>query len=347
VWAVGEAPSSNADTHTLTMHWNGTQWSTIPSPVVSALDHLNGVAAISANDVWAVGQSQSGALTIHWDGSTWSVVPVPSAMRSGTLTAVAARATDDVWAVGQYGIFPGIRTAALHWDGDQWTLAYTPSISPNIASLNGVTADSAGNAWAVGTYGDTPKPLVVRHRPAACCQFGFIDVQASDYFYEAVRHLYCNGAISGYSDNTFRPYNNTTRGQLSKIIVLSKGWPIDTTNGPHFNDVPQDHPFYLYIETAFNHAIIIGYPDGTYRPENNITRAQLCKVIVTAQGWPIDTSGGPHFSDVPPSNPFYGYVETAYNYEVISGYADGTFRWGNNATRGQISKIVYYAIVQP
>ena len=44
------------------------------------------------------------------------------------------------------------------------------------------------------------------------------------------------------------------------------------------------------------------------------------------------------------SDTFYGYIETAYNRGIISGYADGTFRPGNNATRGQISKIVYNAI---
>jgi len=180
-----------------------------------------------------------------------------------------------------------------------------------------------------------------------CCQPGFTDVQSSDYFYEAVRHLYCNGAISGYADGTFLPYNSATRGQLTKIVVLAKGWPIDVTDGPHFSDVLKSNPFYDYIETAYNHNIISGYTDGTFRWGNDITRAQLCKVIVLAQQWPLVISKGPHFSDVPLSNPFYDYIETAYHYSIVSGYSDGTFRPGNNATRGQISTIVYYAIVQP
>jgi hypothetical protein len=70
----------------------------------------------------------------------------------------------------------------------------------------------------------------------------------------------------------------------------------------------------------------------------------LCKIIVNAQEWAIDTTGGPHFEDVPVSDTFYGYVETAYNRSIISGYSDNTFRPGNNATRGQICKIVYNAI---
>src|SRR5206468_2086522 len=54
----------------------------------------------------------------------------------------------------------------------------------------------------------------------AACEPSFTDVSTTEYFYEAVSYLYCAGDISGYSDSTFRPYNITTRGQLSKIIVL-------------------------------------------------------------------------------------------------------------------------------
>jgi hypothetical protein len=182
---------------------------------------------------------------------------------------------------------------------------------------------------------------------ATLCTLSFSDVHPGDYFYEAVIYLACHGAISGYSDGTFRPYNNTTRAQLCKIIVLAEGWPIDTSGGPHFSDVPPANPFYDYIETAYNHEIISGYSDGTFRWGNNVTRAQLSKIVVLAQQWPIDTYGGPHFSDVPPTDPFYGYIETAYNHNIISGYADGTFKPGNSATRGQIAKIVYLAVSNP
>jgi hypothetical protein len=187
----------------------------------------------------------------------------------------------------------------------------------------------------------TPTPT------ATACPMTFTDVYPSDYYYEAVRYLYCAGIISGYADNTFRPGNPTTRGQLCKIIVLAEAWPIDTTGGPHFSDVPADHFFYPWIETAYNRNVISGYADGTFRWGNNVTRGQLSKIIVLSEGWPIDTGGGPHFSDVPPTDGFYPYVETAFHRGIISGYADGTFRPGNLATRGQISKIVYQAITQP
>ena len=179
------------------------------------------------------------------------------------------------------------------------------------------------------------------------CGVTFTDVHSTDYFYTAAWYLACHGAISGYANGTFRPYNDTTRGQLSKIIVLAVGWAIDTTGAPHFSDVLASNTFYGYVETAFNHQIISGYSDGTFRWGNNVTRGQLSKIVVLARQWVLSTEGGPHFSDVAVANPFYSYIETAYHRNIISGYSDGTFRPGNNATRGQISKIVYQAISIP
>lgn len=191
---------------------------------------------------------------------------------------------------------------------------------------------------------DATGPGVTPTPTQGACEIVFSDVNPGDFFYEAVMYLACNNIISGYDDGTFRPFNNATRGQLTKIAVLAMGWPIDTSGGPHFSDVPEGSGFYDYVETAYNRGIISGYSDGTFRPANNITRAQLSKIIVLAMGWPIDTSGGPHFSDVPPGHPFYDFIETAYNQGIITGYGDGTFRPDNNGTRAQISVIVYRAI---
>jgi hypothetical protein len=153
--------------------------------------------------------------------------------------------------------------------------------------------------------------------------------------------------ISGYGDNTFRPYNNTTRGQLAKIIVLAEGWTLLNPAQPTFSDVPADHPFYQFVETAYDEGIIAGYRDGTFQPGNDVTRGQLAKIVVLAEDWPTYTPPTPTFSDVPADHPFYLFVETALSRGVVSGYGDNTFRPGNSATRGQISKIIYSAVTQP
>ncbi len=81
-----------------------------------------------------------------------------------------------------------------------------------------------------------------------------------------------------------------------------------------------------------NPPCIAGVP--CFMPNNHATRSQTAKIVVLAFGFPIDTHGGPHFSDVPPSNNFYPYVETARNLDLVSGYSDGTFHPYHNVTRG-------------
>ena len=218
----------------------------------------------------------------------------------------------------------------------------SPTPTPNVT--NTPTRARTGTPGA----STTPTPTGARRTPtrtATPCPINFSDVQPTDYFYLAVRHLYCAGVISGYADGTFRPFNNTTRGQLSKIVVLALGWQVNCPATGHFSDVPPENPFYCYVETAYGHGIISGYSDGTFRPGNNVTRGQLSKITVLAMGWQLQCPLPGHFSDVPPEDPFFCYIETAYAHNIIAGYSDGTFRPGNNATRGQICVIVYRAIV--
>src|SRR5207244_12560502 len=156
---------------------------------------------------------------------------------------------------------------------------------------------------------------------ATPCLISFSDVQPADYFYEPVRYLYCHGVISGYDDHTFRPYNLTTRGQLTKIVVLAEGWTIYAPPTPTFRDVPASHAFFQYVETAYRVGVISGYICGAgcleFRPENNVTRGQLCKVVVLAQGGPFYAPPTPPLADGADSDPFYRYIETGYSRGIV------------------------------
>ncbi|MFL5731598.1 MAG: S-layer homology domain-containing protein [Chloroflexia bacterium] len=349
IWAVGYYGDSPGPGSTLIEHWDGSTWSVVPSPNPGSASNvrLNGVAAVVADDVWAVGAdfsnpNSSATLTEHWNGSTWSIVPNPG---TETLNRVAAVSTNNVWAVGYSGPYPSTQPLVEHWDGQVWSIVS----NPGTGTLNGVAAVSANDVWAVG---ETASGVGLIERYS---DFPFYDVHPSDYFYEAVHNLYCRGVISGYSDSTFRPGNLTTRGQFGKVIVLAQSWLIYTPPTPTFRDVPTTHAFYTYIETAYSHGVVSGYDCGTncleFRPGNNVTRGQVCKVVALAEGWPTYTPPTPTFRDVPATHAFYSYIETAYNKGIISGYTCGAgcleFKPGNNATRGQLSKIVYNAIIQP
>src|SRR5207253_1545022 len=108
-------------------------------------------------------------------------------------------------------------------------------------------------------------------------------------------------------------------------------------------DVPVEYWAFGYIKWAACHGIVSGYADGSFHPEDNISRTQIVKLIVLAAGWTIDTSGGPHFTDVPMSFWAYNYIETAWHHDAVSGYADGTFRPMLYVTRAQIAKMIVVA----
>src|SRR5262249_19216303 len=144
--------------------------------------------------------------------------------------------------------------------------------------------------------------------------------------------------ISGYqqvppcvtpSRTCFKPGNNTTRGQLAKIVVLGFEFPIDTTGGPHFNDVAPGSTFYEYIETGKNMGLFTGYADGTYRPNNWVTRGQISKIVVNAAiiadpaNWTLENPGTNTFTDVPVGSVFFRHIETAVSHGVLVGYPCG------------------------
>jgi hypothetical protein len=156
-WAVGRASSGQAfDQTTLILHWDGTSWSIVPSPSPGTwFNELYGVAANSADDVWAVGSRTSASeyaktLIEHWDGTSWSVIPSPNVPGvNNELYGVVALGPNDVWAVGYQGVVE-FETLIEHWDGSAWTIVPSPSVPGYSSILSAVSASGPSDIWAVG-----------------------------------------------------------------------------------------------------------------------------------------------------------------------------------------------------
>jgi hypothetical protein len=120
---------------------------------------LEGVAALSASDAWAVGSTASASLILRWNGTAWSQVPSP-AVPFSILTGVSMVSASDGWAVGYYDSSTGPqKTLILHWNGTSWAKVTSPDPSPGGDLLFGVSGVSATDAWAVGWYYTTPSNL--------------------------------------------------------------------------------------------------------------------------------------------------------------------------------------------
>jgi hypothetical protein len=154
VWAVGTSQDvAYVPLRTLIEHWDGTAWSIVPSPSPgSVVNELRAVAAVSANDAWAVGfcggwYSRS-TLILHWDGSSWTRVPSPNpGPGSNELYGIAALSANDIWAVGVSGSYAPL---ALHWDGVAWTAVPTPNGGGYGAFFQSVSGSSPDDVLAVG-----------------------------------------------------------------------------------------------------------------------------------------------------------------------------------------------------
>lgn len=138
-----------------------TSWSVVSSPNVGTGSNvLNAVAAISTNNIWAVGYSSADAnapaqaLIEHWDGTQWSVVPGPTPTNSWTssLSGITAIATNDVWAVGYFDVGNNAFSLIEHWDSTGWSIISSPNPGAYSNILSGTSAISFNDVWTVGNF---------------------------------------------------------------------------------------------------------------------------------------------------------------------------------------------------
>lgn len=108
-----------------------------------------------------------------------------------------------------------------------------------------------------------------------------------------------------------------------------------------FSDVDPLHPHYSAIEYLQAHGIVQGYPDGNFRPEQPINRAEALKIILRAGRIEVPVSSASvSFSDYSVSDWFAPYVESARERGIVQGYADGTFRPANTVNLVETLKIL-------
>jgi hypothetical protein len=182
VWAVGAACGDLTCTtaQTLTLHWNGSAWSIVPSPNPGAFRNgLAGVDGQAANNVWAVGQACADStcsvvqgLVMRWNGSAWSIMPSPNPGAINThYNAVAAVSATEAWAVGSYssdGVT--LQNATIWWNGSAWYLIAAPNPGTVVNELWALAARSPYDIWAVGAAdgGSGLLPQILHWAPGVC-----------------------------------------------------------------------------------------------------------------------------------------------------------------------------------
>lgn len=219
-------------------------WSIVPSPnPFTGYNYLNAVAALSANDAWAVGYgaNQNGSaapFSEQWNGTSWQVVPSPTG--GGQLYGIAALAANNIWAVGT----TGNATSIEQWNGKRWQIITSPSPGKFSNFLGSVAALSPSDIWAIGSSWQGKRAhyrtLIEHWNGSAWSVVHSPNVASADNYLQGVT------AISSANVWVVGSYNN--RKQQTGAQTLSEHW-----DGSKWSIVQSPHPGV----SAFNDATAI------------------------------------------------------------------------------------------
>lgn len=152
--------------------------------------------------------------------------------------------------------------------------------------------------------------------------------------------------MTGYPDETFAPNNNMTRAEVATMFarLMKEKMDADVTYEPSFVDVTSDAWYYNYVGYIEKFGIIAGYEDGTFRPQQTITRAEF--VTMASRFADMSKEYECDFEDVSAEHWAYKYIAFAAGNGWIGGYEDHTFRADNTITRAEVVTIVNNMLVR-
>ena len=172
----------------------------------------------------------------------------------------------------------------------------------------------------------------------------FLDVNESDWFYDAVAYAYENGIMDGVGGNRFAPNSATTRAQLVTILYRLEGQPAVSGDLP-FTDVEAGTWYTNAVVWAAQNGIVNGVGDDTFAPGNDLTREQLVTILYRyAETKGYDVSASADLAGYPDGEEIQAYAREAMAWAVaeniIQGMEDDTLKPAGNASRAQIATIL-------
>lgn len=148
-----------------------------------------------------------------------------------------------------------------------------------------------------------------------------VNVRVLSPRFEKLRH---QRYILGYPDGEFKPDRSLTRAELAAIVArLTENVNLNDPIG--FRDVPTSHWAANYIRIAVKHDYFDGFRDGTFKPESQVTRAELAAVAVRFLGLEGSAASGSTFTDTK-GHWASSAIERLSQDGFIAGYPDGSFR---------------------
>ncbi|MBM7649056.1 dienelactone hydrolase [Bacillus ectoiniformans] len=168
----------------------------------------------------------------------------------------------------------------------------------------------------------------------------FTDVKEDFWAYKEIMFSAEKGYLNGYPAGTFEPNQSISRAQAAKILANALGFKAENvTDQTVFTDVPSDSEFLPYIRFLKQKGILSGYENGTFKPNETLTRAQMAKILSIA----FELNGKPKqpFKDVKSEFWAADYIDALAANGITTGKTDGTFSPNQTVTRGQTAVFLY------
>ena len=145
--------------------------------------------------------------------------------------------------------------------------------------------------------------------------------------------------IRGYPNGTFRPDGNITRAEIATMVIRALGITPGQYAVPSYSDVQRGSWPYPYIEEATSRGYLGGYPNGSFRPSSNMTRAELAAMlsrIAALHGkYEMEPETGIFYDDLNPNAWYYEEVLSAIRFGIIGTGEGGPFRPNERVTRAE------------
>ena len=178
--------------------------------------------------------------------------------------------------------------------------------------------------------------------PTAVAAASLTDI-ASSPNREAINYLVEKRILTGYPDGTFRPKNVVNRAELLKVLVATVASDAELTDSATcFPDVGNEW-FAKYICFAKEQGWVNGYADGSFRPNEQVNRAEALKMLINSQGYQLPANvSTDSYIDVNPSDWFAPYVQAGHKRNLLE-QTSGQLNPAAGMTREAVAELAYRA----
>ncbi|NLC07931.1 MAG: S-layer homology domain-containing protein, partial [Syntrophomonadaceae bacterium] len=178
-------------------------------------------------------------------------------------------------------------------------------------------------------------------QPIRVCSFS--DVAANNPNYGIINYLAQRGLITGYPDGTYHPWEPVTRAQAAFITVKALGLTLPAVAANGFYDVPTDHWAYSAVMTVAMAGYLTGYPDGTFRPDQYISRAEAAALAVRLSTAPVSPTSPPELKDVPAEHWAANQIQAALAAGSLTLRGNSRFEPEAPLNRGELARVILVA----